>query len=82
LTQIAEAELAAADHFAGVEFFLAQEDAAEGRLAGAVAADEAHLLVVGERAAGAVEEVLVAIAFVGVVELEDYGHARGFRVEG
>ena len=51
LPQVAEPQLLAADDFAGVEFLVAQQDAAERALAGAVAADEADLLVVGQRAA-------------------------------
>ena len=51
LPQVAEPQLAAADDLAGVEFLVAQQDAAERRLAGPVAADEADLLVVGQRAA-------------------------------
>ena len=76
LPQVAEPELAAADDFAGVELFVAQQDAAEGRFAGAVAADEADLLIVGQRAARAVEQVLVAVAFVGVLSWRTTGTGK------
>ena len=69
LPQIADAQLAAADDFAGVEFFVAQEDAAERRLARPVAADEADFLVIGQRAARPIEQVLVAVALMGIDKL-------------
>ena len=67
----------AADDFARVELLFAQQHAAERRFAGPVAADEADLLIVGQRAARPVEQRLLAVAFVGVDELENDGHVEG-----
>src|SRR5205823_1100171 len=74
LTQITEPQTRMADHLAAVEFFLAEDDPQERALAGAVAADEADVDVVADRCLGAVEEVLVAITFVGVCDLKKHSH--------
>ena len=74
LPQIAEPQLAAADDFAGVEFFVAQQDAAERRFAGAVAADQADLLIVGQATARPIEQRLVAVALVGIANGNQRGH--------
>ena len=74
LPQVANAELAAADDFAGVELFVTEQYAAERRFAGAVATDQADLLIVGQGAAGAVEQILVTVALMGIDQLEDDGH--------
>ena len=77
LPQVADAQLAAADDFAGVEFFVAQQDAAERRFAGPVAADQADFLVIGQGAAGTVEQVLIAVALMGIDKLENDWHVSG-----
>ena len=64
LAQIAQPQLGMADDLALVELFFAQQDAQQRALAGAVAADEADLDVVGDRGFGTVEQHLVAIALV------------------
>ena len=64
-----------ADDLAAVEFFLAEQDAEQRALAGAVAADEPDLDVVAERGLGAVEQNLVAVALVGVRDLQQHTHA-------
>jgi hypothetical protein len=74
LSNVTEAKLLAANDFALVEILFAQQDATERRFAGAVAADEADLLVVGQRAARPVEQLLVPVALVGVEKLKDDGH--------
>ncbi len=74
LPQIAQPQTFGLDHFARVEFLFAQQDPAERRLAGAVAANQANLLVIGQGAGGPVQQQLVAVAFVGVLQSEDDGH--------
>ena len=75
LPQIAQPQLGMADDLAAVELFLAQQDAQQRALAGAVAADEADLHVVGERGrSAAVEQHLVAVAFVSILDLQQHGH--------
>jgi hypothetical protein len=74
LAQIAHPQLGMEDHFAGVEFLFAEQNAAEGGLAGAVAADEADLVVVGEDGFGALQQDLVAVTFVSVFDLNENGH--------
>ncbi len=74
LAQIAQPQLGMADHLAAVEFFVAEQDAQQGRFAGAVAADEAHLDVVDDRRLGAVEQHLVAVALVSVFDLQQHSH--------
>jgi hypothetical protein len=69
LANVAESQLPAAHDFARVQLFLIQEHSTEGRLARAVAADESHFLIIGQRAAGPVEQRLLAVAFVGIDEL-------------
>ena len=44
--------------------------------AGAVAADEPDLDVVGQRGLGAVEQHLVAVALAGVLDLQQHSHAE------
>ena len=81
LPQVAEAQLLAADDVAGVEFLVAEQNAAERALAGAVAADEADFLIVGQCAVGAVEQLLVAVAFVGVLRENDGHEAKSGRMQ-
>ncbi len=56
LAQVAQPQLGVADDLAFVEIFLAQQNAQQGGLAGAVAADETDFHVVGDRGFGAVEQ--------------------------
>ncbi len=58
-----------ADDLASLEFFLAQEDAQEGALARAVAADKTDFHVVDQRKLCVVEEHLVPVTFGRVFEL-------------
>ena len=59
-----------ADDFAAVEFFLAEQDAEQRALAGAVAADEADLDVVANGGLGVVEQNLIAVTFDGFGDLQ------------
>ena len=77
LTEIPEAEPGEADDVAGVEFLFAEDDPQEGALAGAVAADEPDLAVVGDRGGGVLEENLMAIPLRGVLDVEENGHRMG-----
>ena len=78
LAEIPEAQPGEADDVAGVELLFAEDDPQEGALAGAVAADEADLAVIGDRGGGVLEEDLVAIPLRGVLNVEENGH-RGWR---
>ena len=77
LPQIAQPEPGEADDVAGVELLFAEDDPQEGALAGAVAADEPDLAVVGDRGGGVLEEDLMAIPLRGVLDVEENGHRRG-----
>ena len=76
LAQISQPQLGMADHFALVEFFIPQQHAQQRRLAGPVAPDEADFDVVDDRGFGAVEQDLVAVAFVRVFDLQQHGHTQ------
>ena len=78
LPQVAQPQPGEANDVAGVEFLFAEDDPQEGALAGAVAADEADLAVIGDRGGGVLEEDLVAIPLRGVLNVEENGH-RGWR---
>ena len=67
-----------ADDLAGVEFLLAEDDPQQRALAGAVAADEPDLAVVGDRGRGPVEQHLVAVPLAGVLDVEQNGHQADF----
>jgi len=69
LSQIAQPQLAAPYHFAGVEFFVAQKYPAKRTFARTVATDEPNLLIVGQRAASPVEQFLIAVAFESILQL-------------
>ena len=66
-----------ADDFAAVEFLLAEQDAQQRALAGAVAADEADLDVVADGRVGIVEQDLIAVTFAGFGDLQQSSHLVG-----
>jgi hypothetical protein len=74
LAEVPDAEPGMADDFSGIQLFLAEDATQEGRFAGTVAADETHLGVGRQGAVGTVQEDLIAIAFIGVSKLQQYGH--------
>ena len=76
LPQIAKPQPGMPDDFAGVEFLLAEDHAEERAFSRAVASDEAHLAVVGDRGTGLVEEHLIAVALRGILDIEQHGHGR------
>ena len=81
LAEVAEAEAAAANDLARVEFLFAEEDAQECTFPRPVPAHEADLHVVGNRAIRAVEEDLVAEPLGRVRELKQARHrGSGLRI--
>ena len=69
LAQITEAQARMANDFAAVEFFFPEQNPQQGTLPGPIAADEAHLHIVTDGGLGAVEQNLIAVAFVGLRDL-------------
>jgi hypothetical protein len=67
LTQVPKLQFSAANDFAGVEFLFPQQDPTERTLSRTVSPYEADLLVVRQSAACPVEQLLVPVAFVGVL---------------
>jgi hypothetical protein len=78
LPQVAQPQLRMANHFAFVQLFVAQQNAAQGRLARAVAADKSHFVGVGDRHLGAVEQGLMPIALMSVDKLQEHCHENSF----
>ncbi len=74
LAEVAEPQRRVAEHLAGVQLLLAEEDAEQGALAGPVAADEADLDVVRDGGVGVVEEDLFAVVLGGLGNLDQRSH--------
>ena len=78
LPQVADSQPRMPHDLPGVEFLLTENHSEQGALAGAIAADEAHPPVVGDRRRGLIEEHLVAIPLAGVFDVEEDSHRMGW----
>src|SRR5258708_40000675 len=64
------------NNFAAIEFFFTQENAKQGAFTGAVATDKADFGIVDDGCLSIFKKHLVAIAFAGVFNLQQYGHQQ------
>ena len=76
LTQITQLQFGVPNDFAAIEFFFAQQNAKQGAFTGAVATDKADFSIVDDGRLSIVKQHLVAIAFAGVFNLQQYGHQQ------
>jgi len=74
LSQISDPKLRVPDDFTGVQLVIAKDALEQGGLSRTVSAYEADFGIPTQRAFSTVEEDLVAIAFVRVSNLKQYGH--------
>src|SRR5262249_8860181 len=76
LSQISQLQLRMSNNVPFVELFLAQQNPQQRTLARAVAATKTDLGLIGYRGLSAFEQHLVAVAFVGVLNLQQHGHKQ------
>jgi len=69
LPQIAKLELRMPNHLTAVEFLFIQDHAEQRAFASAIPPHEANLDIVGQRRFRAIEQHLIAVAFVSIFDL-------------
>lgn len=78
LAEVAEPQPGMADHVAGVEIFVAEDDPQERAFPRAVAADKAGFPIIRDRGGGVVEKHLVAIPLRRIPDFEENRHAQDY----
>lgn len=82
LAKVADIELWVFDDGSGIELFVPEDAAEQGRFAGAVSADEADLGVAHDGAFCIFHQDLVAVVFGGVSNLQQDGHSNRGKASG